>query len=141
MRVKFTVLGEPQGKGRPRVERHGGKTVTRTPEATVVYENLIRTEYSRQCGDFRFPDSEYVDLRVIAYYGIPASASKKRQRMMENGEIRPTKKPDIDNILKVVADSLNDRAYHDDAQVVDAQARKWYSRRPRIEVVVQTASK
>lgn len=31
MRVKFMIPGEPKGKGRPRVERHGDRTVTRTP--------------------------------------------------------------------------------------------------------------
>lgn len=37
MKAKFVIPGEPKGKGRPRVERHGGKSVTRTPDDTVVY--------------------------------------------------------------------------------------------------------
>ena len=54
--------------------------------------------------------------------------------------IRPTKKPDWDNIGKVVADSLNQVAYRDDAQVVDSQVRKFYSDQPRIEVTIQVAT-
>ena len=54
--------------------------------------------------------------------------------------IRPTTKPDNDNILKIVADSLNQIAYKDDAQVVDAQIRKFYSRRPRVAVVIRPAA-
>ena len=78
-----------------------------------------------------------LDLRVIAYFGIPKSASQKRRTEMLAGSIRPTKRPDADNILKVVADSLNGLAYHDDAQLVDAQIRKFYSANPRIEVTIQ----
>ena len=71
---------------------------------------------------------------MIAYYPIPSSKSKKQQRLMEDGTIRPTKKPDTDNVLKVIADSLNQVAYKDDAQVVDASVRKFYSRKPRTVV-------
>lgn len=102
----------------------------------MLYENLIATEYRRQVGSAKFPDNEMVDMRIMAYFTIPASASKKKQKQMEDGEIRPTKKPDMDNIIKVVADSLNQIAYRDDAQVVDCQLRKYYSRQPRIEVTI-----
>lgn len=141
MKIRFTILGEPQGKGRP---RFGGKTkdgrpITRTPDETVIYENLIRAEYQRQCGTQRFPDGEPLDMRIMAYYSIPVSASKKKQREMEEKRVRPIKKPDWDNIGKVVADSLNQVAYRDDAQVVDSQVRKFYSRQPRVEVVIQLA--
>lgn len=142
MKLTFTVLGEPQGKGRP---RFGGKTkagvpITRTPEQTVLYENLIKTEFRRQCGQQRFPDDAIIDMRIIAYYTIPSSASKKKQELMELGVIRPKKKPDADNIIKIVADSLNEIAYKDDSQIVDCQIRKWYSRQPRIEVTILPAS-
>jgi len=139
MKIKFTVLGEPQGKGRPRFANIKGKVITRTPEETVIYENLIATEYRRQVGSAKFPDNEIIDLRIMAYFTIPASASKKKQKQMEDGEIRPAKKPDMDNIIKVVADSLNQIAYRDDAQIVDCQLRKYYSRQPRIEISIITA--
>lgn len=137
MKVKFTILGEPQGKGRPRFSKVGNYVRTRTPDETVLYENLIRTEYQRQCGSVRFPDHEPLDMRILAYYTIPASASKKKQREMEERRIRPTKKPDGDNIMKVIADSLNQVAYRDDACLVDVQLRKFYSRQPRVEVTIQ----
>lgn len=142
MKVKLTVLGEPRGKGRPRTVRlPNGHSHTYTPDATVLYENLIVTEYRRQCGTARFPDHEMLDMRIAAYYSIPASASKKKQRQMEDREIRPIKKPDMDNVLKVVADALNSVAYRDDTQIVDCQIRKFYSRQPRIEVTILTANK
>ena len=77
-------------------------------------------------------------MRIRAYYSIPASASKKRQAAMEAGEVRPVKKPDADNIIKVVADSLNQIAYRDDADIVSVALEKFYSRQPRIEVEIKT---
>lgn len=143
--VKFVVLGEPQGKGRPRfVTRYNPETKkafgkARTPEETIVYENLVKTEYNRQCGGFRFPDDAMLDMRIKAFYSIAQSKSKKMKEAMRNHEIRPTKKPDADNVIKVIADSLNQVAYRDDAQIVDTMFRKFFSDQPRIEVSIRIA--
>ena len=50
--------------------------------------------------------------------------------------IRPTRKPDFDNIGKVICDALNGIAYRDDAQIVDALVRKFYSDTPRVIVEI-----
>lgn len=137
MTVKFTVLGEPRGKQRPRVTRKGN---TYTPAETVQYENLVRMEYRRQCGDYRFPDDAALDMRIMAYYAIPKSASKKKRQEMLERRIRPLKKSDWDNVGKIIADSLNEIAYKDDVQIVDGQVRKFYSDKPRVVVTIQEAS-
>lgn len=137
MRARFVVYGEPQGKGRPKFSKVGDHVKTRTPDQTVIYENLIKTEYRSQCNGLQFPDQAQLDMRVMAFYQMPSSVSKKKRQQMLNQKIRPTKKPDADNILKVVADSLNQIAYRDDAQIVDTQVRKFYSDRPRIEVLIR----
>ena len=136
MRVYFTIPGEPHGKGRPKFSTYGGRVTARTPEKTVVYENLVRLEYQRQCGDVRFEDNAQLAVTIDAYYTIPKSASKKKKANMQNGLIRPTKKPDCDNVIKCVLDSLNSIAYHDDAQVVTVECRKLYSETPRVEVEI-----
>ncbi len=144
--IKFTILGEPQGKGRPRfVTRYNPATGTafgraHTPENTIIYENLVRTEYSIQTKNYRFPDDSMLDMRILAYYGVPKSASKKKKALMLSGVLRPTKKPDMDNVMKVIADSLNQVAYKDDTQIVDAQCRKFYSDEPRVDVVIREIS-
>jgi len=137
MKVEFTVLGEPQGKGRPRFSKIGNYTKTYTPQKTAAYENLVKLEYERQCNGYKFDERDYLDLRIYAYYGIPKSASKKKKEEMITGLIRPTKKPDMDNVVKVIADSLNNIAYKDDTQIVDAMVRKFYSDSPRVRVVIQ----
>lgn len=130
---EFTVLGEPKGKGRPRFNPKICGSKPRTPEQTLVYENLIGWEYRRQCNGC-FPEKVPVVMEITAYYSIPASAGKKKRLLMEYGEERPVKKPDLDNVVKVYADALNQLAYHDDSQIVTIVCKKYYSDRPRVEV-------
>ena len=139
MRINFTVMGVPKGKGRPRFCRNTGHAIT--PKDTVNYETLVKMEYTQACGEQMFPDDAMLDMRIKAYYSIPKSASKKRHAAMLSGDIRPTKKPDMDNVIKIIADSLNKIAYRDDTQIVDCQVRKFYSEKPRVEVMIQTIDK
>ena len=78
-----------------------------------------------------------LDVRILAFYGIPKSKSKKVKALMLEGKIRPTKKPDMDNVVKIIADSLNQVAYRDDTQIVDCQCRKFYAEQPRVEVKIR----
>ena len=50
--------------------------------------------------------------------------------------IRPIRKPDWDNVGKIICDALNGIAYRDDAQIVDALVRKFYSDTPRVIVEI-----
>lgn len=134
-RIEFTVLGEPKGKGRPRFSTRTGHAIT--PKGTVNYETLVRMEYASQTEGFRFPDDAMLDMRILAYYSIPQSKSKKTKERMRNGDLRPTKKPDMDNVVKIIADALNQVAYRDDTQIVDCQCRKFYSDNPRVVVRIR----
>lgn len=133
-KIEFTVVGEPKGKERPRF-CHNGQIYT--PKQTTTYEQQIIFDYYKQCGNVKFSEYSQLELSVRAYYKIPKSTSKKRKTAMLSEEIRPTKKPDGDNILKAVADALNGVCYKDDKNIVKMSIEKFYSDVPRIEVVVQ----
>ncbi len=115
--VTFFVPGEPQGKGRPRFVKQTGRTYT--PPETKNYERLIRIYYEQTGAGLLFPKGEPARLEVLAYFAIPASFSKRKRKAIESGELAEyvVKKPDWDNIGKVVSDALNGVAYHDDAQI------------------------
>lgn len=132
--LKFIIPGEPQGKGRPRFSSKTGTAYT--PSKTKNYETLVQTQYRRQLGNARFPDGVPLEMRIKAYCAIPKSASKVKGQKMLSGQIRPVKKPDWDNIGKIVADSLNGIAYKDDSQIVDGQVKKFFSLDPRVEVTI-----
>lgn len=139
--VSFMVPGEPVAKGRPRFSvrksKDGGAYVSvRTPDKTVIYENQVKLEYRDQTGGFKFPDDAMLEIEIEAYFSIPKSTSKKKRAAMMDGTVRPTKKPDIDNVLKAVADSLNGIAYRDDSQIVSATVNKFYDAAPRLIVTI-----
>lgn len=124
----FIIDGAPRGKERPRF----GNGHAYTPQNTLDYEEKIKRSYLK-AGGKNYRDAP-IFMRLIMYYQIPKSASKKMREAMISGEVQPTKKPDFDNVCKAVADSLNGIAYNDDCQIVKWGGAKWYSENPRIEV-------
>ena len=56
---------------------------------------------------------------------------------MIDKKIRPVKKPDFDNIGKIIADSLNGIAYADDSCIVEATISKFYDIYPRTEITIE----
>lgn len=129
----FTVSGKPEGKGRPIFNSHTKSA--RTPEKTVIYENHVRYSFMTS-KDYRKYDG-CVKASIVAYYPIPIKTSKKNRAAMLEGKIRPTVKPDLDNIIKAILDSLNSVAYNDDAAIVELSSKKYYSEDPRVEVTLE----
>ena len=133
--VTFTVPGEPQGKGRPKIVKIGGFSRMATPEKTVAYEGLVAlVAQQAMAGRPIFEGAVGVNLFVDA--PVPASWSGKRQRMALAGEILPTTKPDVDNVVKAVFDGLNGVLWRDDVLVVDLRVRKRYAATPGVRVEV-----
>lgn len=133
--VAFTVLGVPVPKGRARSFVRNGRVGHFTPEKTVVYENLVAYQAGVAMGAQK-PLEGAVSLKMGVYLPIPASWSKKRQQAALGGLEAPSKKPDLDNIIKALCDGMNDVVWLDDAQVVAIQCTKAYSDNPRVEVMV-----
>lgn len=129
--IKLTIPGEPVAKGRPRVTRYG----TYTPEKTKNYETLVKELYFVEHGQTLLDGELSIDIK--AYFRIPKSASKKRKRLMASGDMRPVKRPDWDNVGKIVTDALNGVAYDDDSQIVSASVEKYYSEEPRTEIKIE----
>ena len=62
---------------------------------------------------------------------------KKLRERLEAEEIYCSKKPDIDNYLKALLDSMTGIVFKDDGQVVECKARKLYSLKPKIEFTIK----
>ena len=52
------------------------------------------------------------------------------------GGISPTKKPDWDNIGKIISDALNKFAFKDDSQITDVRILKKYAQSPKFVVQI-----
>lgn len=131
-RVIFKIDGEPMGKGRPRFTKRGH---TYTPEKTKQYESLVGLSYRNIAKDYKFTSP--VRVIVMAHFKIPKRKSKKVVGDMLNGHILPTKKPDVDNVAKIILDGLNGIAWEDDTQVTELVVSKYYSEEPRVSVMVE----
>ena len=135
MMVWLTIPGEPQGKGRHRAVRRGDQIAAYTPKKTKDYEDEVQFCYRQAYGDrMAFAVDEPISATIVAAFGIPKSTSKRRKVEMMAGMVLPTKKPDTDNIAKIVLDALNGLAYPDDKQVVELQVLKTYDLDGYVEV-------
>lgn len=131
VQVEFTIKGEPRGKGRPRFTKTGR---VYTPSKTSDYESLVALGYLNSVKGYKFTSPVRVTIRA---YHKPPKKSKKVVEDMLNWHILPTKKPDVDNIAKIVLDGLNGVAWDDDTQVVDLLVYKRYEEEPYVKVTIE----
>lgn len=129
--ITFSVPGPPHGKARARTVRSKkGESISYTPARTKYYEHQILSAFLFEAGNPKkpvFAKGVPVRIRITAYYKPAARTTKKDMLKIQNGEKFPLRKPDVDNITKAVLDALNKAAYHDDSQVIEITARKFYS--------------
>ena len=132
-KVQFTVYGEAKGKARPRFSRVSGHTYT--PKDTLYYESHVMNSFKEACPDWK-PSDKALMAYVNVYTQIPKSTSKKKKILMLKHLLHPAKRPDADNIMKAIFDSLNGIAYVDDCQIVSIAYNKMYDEQPRVEVTL-----
>lgn len=131
--IKFEIPGEPKGKGRPKFSRHGKFVKTYTPETTVNYENWVKicfqeAKQKKLTGQLK----AFISCR----FTIPNSYSNKKKEQALKGDLRPTKKPDVDNVAKIILDSLNGLAYEDDKNIVSCKVEKWFDKEAKVVVEI-----
>lgn len=127
--IEIVLDGAIMGKERLRLNRFS-KTLY-TPERTLTYEAKLAAR-GQDVMAGRPLLTGHLEIDLTAYFPIPQSKSQKWKAAALNGDIRPNKKPDIDNICKIVCDGLNLVVWADDAEIVEAKLSKWYSDRPRL---------
>ena len=134
MKYKFEVIGEIVGKERPRVNMATGRVYT--PNKTKDYEEWIKQSFFIKYPKFDIITNR-VKIEIIAYLKIPKSTSKKMAEKMLDDEISPLKKPDIDNIAKVVLDAINNYVIKDDIQVSKMSVEKKYSENEKLIIKIE----
>ena len=131
---EFEVIGNIVGKQRPRVNMYTGNVYK--PNNTKDYE-----EYIRQCFFLKYPQNEMlferVKIDIVAYLKIQSNIKKAEKEKMLKDEISPTKKPDIDNIAKVVLDAINKYVIHDDSQVTKISVEKKYAEEAKLVIKIE----
>lgn len=139
--LKLTVWGRPiaQARARFRVRKSkAGKSFAwaYNPQETEAGKFANQVANKLPAGFVPFSGALALSIRFIV--PIPASGSKKKRTAQIMGEIKPTKKPDLDNYVKFVKDCLNGVVWLDDSQVVEYREpfAKVYGEMPRTEIEV-----
>jgi Holliday junction resolvase RusA-like endonuclease len=115
--IILDVVGIPKAQARPRVYLQGGKPRAHSPKAPwhtlVSYAAMLARDRGESCltGATRVE----LEFRMPRVSGLPKSR-----------EVPHTKKPDLDNMCKVI-DSLVPALLVDDRQVVQIVASKRYA--------------
>jgi Holliday junction resolvase RusA-like endonuclease len=133
--IAFVIPGTPVGKGRPKFARRGSYVTTYTPEKTAIYENLVKVK-AQEAMNGRPVIEGAVSVVVGLYVTPPASWSQKKQHAALAGEIFPTSKPDVDNVIKGIFDACNEIVWRDDKQACDVFVIKRYDQTARATVKV-----
>jgi Holliday junction resolvase RusA-like endonuclease len=129
--VTFAVIttpGNPVGKGRPRHVRATGRVYT--PDTTKAAEKAVRTAW--EAAGSPYFGTAPLNAHLTLIVPRPAAHFKRDGKYSAAGlrAVFCTRKPDVDNALKLQLDSLNGLAYEDDCQIVSAfVCRSWSTTR------------
>lgn len=133
--------GPPRGWGRtghtiirPKDPRKPAFVSVYTDSETRSYQAMLRYA-AEQAMAGRALYGGALRVRINALFEVPASTSKKARAEMLSGIIRPTKKPDFDNLAKMV-DAFKGVIWTDDVQIVDGRVVKAYAEKPCWEMEV-----
>lgn len=133
--IRFSVDGAPFGWQRNGYNQSTNRIYKKAE--TREHQEAVAWAYRRACGAFSFSRDACIAMVVLAYMPIPKSASEKKKQAMLEGKIRPTVKPDWDNIGKLIADALNGIAFDDDKSIVDGRVIKLYGEKPHVEILLK----
>ena len=132
MRLVFEI--EPVAQARPRAVRMGRSLRMYDPKKTADFKKQL---HLLALAKHVVPIQEALSVEIWFYRAVQKSVSKKEHLRRTTGQVRPTVKPDIDNLCKATLDSFNGILWRDDAQIVDLTAHKFYSDNPRIEIELE----
>lgn len=124
----LVIEGHPQGKDRPRFRVIAGKG--RRPFAQVYTTKKTQDAEKHVQAAWDAAARPYVEgpltVDLVLYVARPKGHFTSKGTLSAEGLRHrfPTVKPDVDNVLKLILDALNGRAYRDDVDVVAATMRR-----------------
>ena len=122
MKVSFKILGDPQAQERAkfRVITSGNRHIPVAydpPKSKNAKKNIAKQAklFVRMYYDMHVP------IRMSLTFIMP------RPKSLPKKFTQHVRKPDVDNLVKLVKDALSKVLYHDDAQIVEIHAGKVYA--------------
>lgn len=134
---ELVVLGEPKALKRHRTFRRGDFVGQYDPSKKDKADFVAAVQSNAPAK----PIDKPIELVVKFYFGRPKShyrTGKFAGQQKDNAPLWHTKRPDVDNCLKFIADSFNKVYWRDDTLICRiSEMSKQYSDRPRTEVYIK----
>lgn len=139
--LRLVIDGEPVPASRPRFSSRGGKKRGYTETKYRIYKNGIKILYWDKFHNKQlFKKGVPLIAHIRFYRRIQKGLSKAEYKRRANHEVKPTVKPDLDNLEKAVFDGL-EKAWFDDGQIWKHDTEKNYDEHPRTEILIEEWTK
>lgn len=128
MNIAIAIEGTPAAQKRHRHAKRGNFITTYDPSSgdkRVMQRQILN---SLEMQKATVPLEKDVYLELLFYFEVPKSYSKKKLEELESKNYTYTKKPDVDNLVKLVMDAANGMLWKDDSQVYRITAEKRYGK-------------
>lgn len=144
--IKLTILGEPMAKQSfryaVRPKKDGTNFVSKyQPKKVVDKERNLAYDIKSQLAKDFTPFDCPLDVSITFTFPPPKSWSKAQKALFKSG-VRMYKdtKPDLDNLEKIVFDSMQGIVYINDSRVCEKRSRKVYGDIPSIVILIEPVS-
>jgi Holliday junction resolvase RusA-like endonuclease len=127
--ITFTIYGDIVAQQRPKFARIGKYIQTYDPKPCKEYKKVVQLFANQAVAQQKgfVPYEGPVEVVVWFFFAIPKSYSMAKRMDAANGRIRPTGRPDLDNLVKGVMDAVNGILWKDDSIVVALHTKKYYT--------------
>lgn len=124
------VYGLPQAQGRPRAFKDkGGNVRVYDPATSKAWKKAIKEQILMN----HAPDDGLYEGPVH----MSCTFALLRPKSLPKKVTEPAKRPDLDNYVKALTDSLTGIVIRDDSQIVEMFARKMYGDPPGVRVKLE----
>jgi Holliday junction resolvase RusA-like endonuclease len=136
--IPLTIWASPTPYSPIRVNRLTGRFyVPHKSKLVQDIRKLIIAETGLEpFNDGTFPIMSETILKSSLYIKTPDAFSREAKFLAESKTLRPITTPDLDNVVKIINDAVKSFIIYDDAQIVSDITEKYYSRYPRMELVI-----
>lgn len=128
--LSFTIYLLPKATPRPRTTKNGHFYVMGAGDNKKFFKEFISDQNVTII-------TTPIKFECRTYFPIPSSMNNIEKICAEMGLIRPISKPDWDNVAKTYCDMITNLLIYDDSLIIDGRCEKYYSVKPRIEIVIR----
>ena len=134
--IKFTIPGKPKALKRHRVSKFGGMYDPSSTDKKEIWLQIARFKPKKPLVGNIYLKTEFYMPYPKAWFkqkaGKPSDVLKEKYENIKLHSI----KPDLDNLVKMIADIIQPQMIFDDSQICWLSAIKLYGK-PRTEVIIE----